>query len=130
MSHSMNTLAVATAITVACTVATTHAGVVGLTGYLNSSANFQLHAEGFVGEGDIYASGAPISGPVGISTEVYGSVMCTQFTSAGFSLTLNSTSVANQQSFWITQVFQVTEAVNYSMVGMFPNPAGSRAYIE
>jgi len=104
------------------------AGVVGLTGYLNSSAVYQLHAQGVGGEGDITTSGTPINGPVSLSTPVHGSVMSTQFTSSGFSLMLNSTSVANNQSFWITQVFQVTEAVNYSMVGMFPN--SGRVYLK
>ena len=125
MSHSRNTLAVATAITVACTVATTHAGIVGLTGYLNSSAQFQLS-----GDDEVNVQGAPINGPVILSTDLHGSIMSTQFTSSGFSLMINSTPAADSVSFLITQVFQVTEAVNYSMVGMFPNQVGSRAYIK
>lgn len=101
------------------------AGVVGLTGYLNSSALFQLS-----GNDDVSLQGTPITGPVILSTDLHGSIMSTQFTSSGFSLMINSTPAADSVSFWITQVFQVTEAVNYSMVGMFPNSPGSRAYIK
>ena len=96
-----------------------NAGVVGNA----SAANLQLAYDGSSGD-SFGASGSPMAGPVSFSDSTYGSITCSQFTASGFSLVVNSTAAANQQSFFVQQDFTVTEAVNFTLTGYLPS-AGS-----
>ena len=103
-----------------------NAGVVGISGNA-SAANLQLAYDGSAYQ-SIGASGSPMAGPVSFSDSTYGSITCSQFTASGFSLVVNSTAAANQQSFFVQQNFTVTEAVNFTLTGYLP-VSSSRAII-
>ena len=107
-------------------VSATNAGVTGVSGNSSSAQlNLAYNAETYEQFG---AYGSPMDGPVSFSDATYGSITCSPFTSTGFSLTINSTALANQQTFFVQQNFIVTEAVNFSLIGYLPvSNAGSAA---
>ena len=98
------------------------AGVVGVAGN-TSVASLQLAYDGSAYQ-SIGVNSSPMDGPVSFSDSTYGSVTCSQFTASGFSLVVNSTAAATQQSFFVQQNFTVTEAVNFTLTGYLPS-AGS-----
>ena len=98
------------------------AGVVGVAGN-SSSASLQLAYDGSAYQ-SIGVNSSPMDGPVSFSDSTYGSVTCSQFTASGFSLVVNSTAAATQQTFFVQQNFTVTEAVNFTLTGYLPS-AGS-----
>ena len=95
------------------------AGVVGVAGF-TSYAILKL-AYDFKSGNTFEAVGSPFLGPVSFSDSTYGSVTCSQFTASGFSLAVNSTAAATQQSFFVQQNFTVTEAVNFTLTGYLPS---------
>ena len=102
------------------------AGVVGVAGN-SSSASLKLSYD-YASNPTFEAQGSPFGGPVSFSDSTYGSITCSQFTASGFSLVVNSTAAANQQSFFVQQDFTVTEAVNFTLTGYLP-VSSSRAII-
>ena len=98
------------------------AGVVGVAGN-TSVASLQLAYDGSAYQ-SIGVNSSPMDGPVSFSDSTYGSVTCSQFTASGFSLVVNSTAAATQQTFFVQQNFTVTEAVNFTLTGYLPS-AGS-----
>ena len=98
------------------------AGVVGVPGN-TSVAALQLAYDGSAYQ-SIGVNSSPMDGPVSFSDSTYGSVTCSQFTASGFSLVVNSTAAATQQTFFVQQNFTVTEAVNFTLTGYLPS-AGS-----
>ena len=94
------------------------AGVVGVAGN-TSVASLQLAYDGSAYQ-SIGVNSSPMDGPVSFSDSTYGSVTCSQFTASGFSLVVNSTAAATQQSFFVQQNFTVTEAVNFTLTGYLP----------
>ena len=102
------------------------AGVVGVPGN-TSSADLQLAYDGSAYQ-SFGVVGSPMDGPLSFSDSTYGSITCSQFTASGFSLVVNSTAAANQQSFFVQQNFTVTEAVNFTLTGYLP-VSSSRAII-
>ena len=98
------------------------AGVVGVAGN-TSVASLQLAYDGSAYQ-SIGVNSSPMDGPVSFSDSTYGSVTCSQFTASGFSLVVNSTAAATQQSFFVQQNFTVTDAVNFTLTGYLPS-AGS-----
>ena len=99
-----------------------NAGVVGISGN-TSVASLQLAYDGSAYQ-SIGVNSSPMDGPVSFSDSTYGSVTCSQFTASGFSLVVNSTAAATQQTFFVQQNFTVTEAVNFTLTGYLPS-AGS-----
>ena len=99
-----------------------NAGVVGIAGN-SSAAALQLAYDGSAYQ-SIGVNSSPMDGPVSFSDSTYGSVTCSQFTASGFSLVVNSTAAATQQTFFVQQNFTVTEAVNFTLTGYLPS-AGS-----
>ena len=104
-----------------------NAGVVGISGN-TSEATLQLAFDGSSYEsfGDF---GSPMDGPVSFSDSTYGSVTCSQFTASGFSLVVNSTAAATQQSFFVQQNFTVTDAVNFTLTGYLPSASSGSSSI-
>ena len=98
------------------------AGVVGVPGN-TSVASLQLAYDGSTYQ-SIGVNSSPMDGPVSFSDSTYGSVTCSQFTASGFSLVVNSTAAATQQTFFVQQNFTVTDAVNFTLTGYLPS-AGS-----
>ena len=96
-----------------------NAGVVGIAGN-SSAAALQLAYDGSAYQ-SIGDDGSPMDGPVSFSDSTYGSVTCSQFTASGFSLVVNSTAAATQQTFFVQQNFTVTEAVNFTLTGYLPS---------
>ena len=109
------------------TLGAAHAGVTGVSGN-SSSATLDL-AYVYESGSSFGVSGSPMDGPVSFSDATFGSITCSQFTGSGFSLTINSTAAANQQSFFVQQKFIVTDGVNFSLAGYLP-ASSSRAYIS
>jgi hypothetical protein len=99
-----------------------NAGVVGISGN-TSAANLQLAYDNSAYQ-SFGVSGSPMGGSVSFSDSTYGSITCSQFTASGFSLVVNSTALANAQTFFVQQEFTVTAAVNFTMTGYLPS-AGS-----
>ena len=99
-----------------------NAGVLGISGN-TSAAALQLAYDGSAYQ-SFGVNSSPMDGPVSFSDSTYGSVTCSQFTASGFSLVVNSTAAATQQSFFVQQNFTVTEAVNFTLTGYLPS-AGS-----
>ena len=98
--------------------ADSHASVVGIPG--NSSvANLSL-AYVYETGSSFGAWGSPMDGAVSFSDSTFGSISCSQFTASGFSLSINSTAAANNQSFFVTQNFTTSDAVNVSLSGLAP----------
>ena len=95
------------------------AGVVGVAGN-TSVASLQLAYDGSAYQ-SIGVNSSPMDGPVSFSDSTYGSVTCSQFTASGFSLVVNSTAAATQQTFFVQQNFTVTEAVNFTLTGYLPS---------
>jgi len=106
-------------------VSTAHAGVTGISGN-TSAATLSLADVNYESFG---AYGSPMAGAVSFSDSTYGSITLSQFTGSGFSLSINSTAAANNQSFFVQQSFIVTEAVNFSLTGYLP-VSSSRAIIH
>ena len=104
-----------------------HASVVGIPGN-SSTANLSL-AYVYETGASFGAWGSPMDGSVSFSDSTFGSISCTQFTASGFSLSINSTAAANNQSFFVQQSFIVTEAVNFNLTGYLP-VSSSRAFIH
>ena len=104
-----------------------HASVVGIPGN-SSTANLSL-AYVYETGASFGAWGSPMDGSVSFSDSTFGSISCTQFTASGFSLSINSTAAANNQSFFVQQNFIVTEAVNFTLTGYLP-VSSSRAFIH
>jgi MYXO-CTERM domain-containing protein len=104
-----------------------HASVVGIPGN-SSTANLSL-AYVYETGASFGAWGSPMDGSVSFSDSTFGSISCTQFTASGFSLSINSTAAANNQSFFVQQSFIVTEAVNFTLTGYLP-VSSSRAFIH
>ena len=99
-----------------------NAGVLGISGN-TSAAALQLAYDGSAYQ-SFGVNSSPMDGPVSFSDSTYGSVTCSQFTASGFSLVVNSTAAATQQTFFVQQNFTVTEAVNFTLTGYLPS-AGS-----
>jgi MYXO-CTERM domain-containing protein len=95
------------------------AGVVAVPIYLNT-VNINMADDGLNGYD---TSGVAMNGPTLFSNPTYGSALVTQFLPTGFEMTLNSTAAANNQGFVIVQYFNVTDAVNYSLLGGAANGA-------
>jgi hypothetical protein len=95
-----------------------HASVVGIPG--NSSTAQLSLAYVYETSASFGAWGSPMDGSVSFSDATYGSISCTQFTAGGFSLSINSTAAANNQSFFVTQSFTTSDAVNVSLSGFAP----------
>ena len=104
-----------------------HASVVGIPGN-SSTANLSL-AYVYETGASFGAWGSPMDGSVSFSDSTFGSISCTQFTASGFSLSINSTAAANNQSFFVQQNFIVTEAVHFTLTGYLP-VSSSRAFIH
>ena len=104
-----------------------HASVIGIPGN-SSTANLSL-AYVYETGASFGAWGSPMDGSVSFSDSTFGSISCTQFTASGFSLSINSTAAANNQSFFVQQNFIVTEAVNFTLTGYLP-VSSSRAFIH
>jgi MYXO-CTERM domain-containing protein len=104
-----------------------HASVIGIPGN-SSTANLSL-AYVYETGASFGAWGSPMDGSVSFSDSTFGSISCTQFTASGFSLAINSTAAANNQSFFVQQNFIVTEAVNFTLTGYLP-VSSSRAFIH
>ena len=99
-----------------------NAGVVGVAGS-TSKAELQLAYDGSAYQ-SFGVNSSPMAGPVSFSDSTYGSITCSQFTASGFSLVVNSTALANAQTFFVQQEFTVTAAVNFTLTGYLPS-AGS-----
>ena len=78
-----------------------NAGVLGISGN-TSAAALQLAYDGSAYQ-SFGVNSSPMDGPVSFSDSTYGSVTCSQFTASGFSLVVNSTAAATQQSFFVQQ---------------------------
>ena len=89
------------------------AGVVAVPIYLNT-VNINMADDGL---NSYDTSGVAMNGPTLFSNPTYGSALVTQFLPTGFEMTLNSTAAANNQGFVIVQYFNITDAVNYSLLG-------------
>ena len=96
-----------------------NAGVLGISGN-TSAAALQLAYDGSAYQ-SFGVNSSPMDGPVSFSDSTYGSVTCSQFTASGFSLVVNSTAAATQQSFFVQQNFTVTDAVNFTLTGYLPS---------
>ena len=96
-----------------------NAGVLGISGN-TSAAALQLAYDGWTYQ-SFGVNSSPMDGPVSFSDSTYGSITCSQFTASGFSLVVNSTAAATQQSFFVQQNFTVTDAVNFSLTGYLPS---------
>lgn len=127
MAHKTMVRAAAVSMLFGGTLGAAHAGVTGVSGN-SSSATLDL-AYVYESGGSFGVSGSPMDGPVSFNDATFGSITCSQFTSSGFSLTINSTAAANQQSFFVQQNFIVTEAVNFNLTGYLP-VSSSRAFIH
>ena len=97
------------------------AGVVGVPGNTSSA----LLTLAYIYPNLIEAANSPMTGPVSVVDPTVGSITCSQFTASGFSLTINSTAAANQQSFFVQQNFTVTGAVNFTLTGEKPVSSSS-----
>ena len=104
------------------------AGVVGVAGN-TSVASLQLAYDGSAYQ-SIGVNSSPMDGPVSFSDSTYGSVTCSQFTASGFSLVVNSTAAATQQTFFVQQNFTVTEAVNFTLTGYLPSVGSGSSNIS
>ena len=104
-----------------------NAGVVGVAGN-TSVASLQLAYDGSAYQ-SIGVNSSPMDGPVSFSDSTYGSVTCSQFTASGFSLVVNSTAAATQQSFFVQQNFTVTDAVNFTLTGYLPSASSGSSSI-
>jgi hypothetical protein len=109
------------------TLGVAQAGVTGVAGN-SSSAILSLASNSETYE-DFGTYGSPMAGPVSFSDPTYGWISLSQFTGSGFSLSIGSTALANNQSFFVQQKFIVTDAVNFSLAGYLP-ASSSRAYIS
>jgi hypothetical protein len=127
MSSKMITRAVTASMLFGGTLNAADAGVTGIAGN-TSAANLSM-AFNYDSYESFGAYGSPMAGPVSFSDATHGSIGVSQFTGSGFSLTINSTAAANNQSFFVQQNFTVTEAVNFSLTGYLP-VSSSRAIIH
>jgi hypothetical protein len=109
------------------TLGVAQAGVTGVAGN-SSSAILSLASNSETYE-EFGTYGSPMAGPVSFSDPTYGWISLSQFTGSGFSLSIGSTALANNQSFFVQQKFIVTDAVNFSLAGYLP-ASSSRAYIS
>jgi MYXO-CTERM domain-containing protein len=100
------------------TLGAAHANVVGIAG--NSSSALLSLAYDFSSYQSFGAYGSPMAGSVSFSDPTYGSIAVSQFTGGGFSMQINSTAAANNQSFYVSQLFTTTDAVNVSLSGFAP----------
>ena len=126
MAHKTMVRAAAVSMLFGGTLGAAHAGVTGVSG---NSSSAMLDLAYVYESGTFGVSGSPMDGPVSFSDATFGSITCSQFTSSGFSLTINSTAAANQQSFFVQQNFIVTEAANFNLTGYLP-VSSSRAFIH
>ena len=95
-----------------------NAGVVGVAGNSSSAIlSLAYYSDPYLAVGNF---GSPMNGPVSAVDPTVGSITCSQFLPSGFSLTINSTAAANQQSFVVQQNFTVTGAVNFTLTGEKP----------
>ena len=104
-----------------------NAGVLGISGN-TSAAALQLAYDGSAYQ-SFGVNSSPMDGPVSFSDSTYGSVTCSQFTASGFSLVVNSTAAATQQSFFVQQNFTVTDAVNFTLTGYLQSASSGSSSI-
>ena len=127
MAHKTMVRAAAVSMLFGGTLGAAHAGVTGVSG---NSSSAMLDLAYVYESGTFGVSGSPMDGPVSFSDATFGSITCSQFTSSGFSLTINSTAAANQQSFFVQQNFIVTGSVNFSLTGYLPVSMAGHAFIH
>ena len=104
-----------------------NAGVLGISGN-TSAAALQLAYDGSAYQ-SFGVNSSPMDGPVSFSDSTYGSVTCSQFTASGFSLVVNSTAAATQQTFFVQQNFTVTDAVNFTLTGYLQSASSGSSSI-